>query len=119
MDWEEIAKINDGKEISDQDFAKGLGLYFYVEDGGSDKGLPYIRKSKSEVFDPVVDFDGVVKIAQCLWAQLRHAYGFQTPGSCNSKHFAQILSKENPNDLSHNPLTSSEFAALAKKDGES
>jgi hypothetical protein len=104
-----LAKENAGRRATDEEFARALELMFYVTDSRAHGGrLHYLDDRADEPASP---------IEVCLWSQLRHAYGFETPGaSNNSLHLAQInrefeRERLNPVGFSVERLTDDEIAA--------
>lgn len=86
--WESLAKENEGRVATDQEFAVGLGISFYF---GETKQFAYRINSETGQPEAIITFSDAMMLLQCAWGQLRHAYGFYTDGSCNSKHLAQIV----------------------------
>lgn len=86
MEFEELAKENEGKKASDEEFARAIGLSFFVD-------------AEKETITIGGESSPVTPGEYCLWDQLRHAYGFETRGTCNSKHLAQIDQAENQTQL--------------------
>lgn len=84
MKFEQLAKENEGQQATDEDFGSALGLAFYL-----DQELIRWRKQSWKT-RPATALEVV------LWAQLRHAYGFETDGACNSKHLAQVVQALQP-----------------------
>lgn len=73
---ETLAKENKGQKIDDEEFAKRIGLQFWI-----DREVVSCQNGAAREAS---------KIEISLWDQLRHAYGFEARGTCNSKHLAQI-----------------------------
>lgn len=77
MNYEELAKENEGKQATDEEFARGIGIYFYI-----DVPTETVHTEKSSAYR-------ATNLEISMWEQLRHAYGFEVSGTCNSKHMDQ------------------------------
>jgi len=89
MTFEELAKENAGREATDQEFAQGIGIYFYVD------------LETEMVHHHQGDPEPATNIEICLWDQLRHAYGFTAKGTVNSLHEAQFDRENNTQFVSN------------------
>jgi len=81
MEFEELAKENEGKTAGDEEFARAIGLSFYVD--GTAETITIGGETQPATAGEI-----------CLWSQLRHAYGFEPYGTVNSLHLAQIDREE-------------------------
>ncbi len=75
--FERLAKENGGQRITDEGFARAIGLAFYI-DGDTEM----VRRPLNNLPDDPPYEASDIEI--CLWDQLRHAYGFAARGTCNS-----------------------------------